>query len=76
VLDPRAWLPAIRGVWRKLRNSGLRVPDLQGGLLGLPADFLIASDGHVIACKYGVHAYDQWPVDELLGLARGQQRSR
>jgi hypothetical protein len=37
--------------------------------LGLPADFLVAADGHVLACKYGVHAYDQWSVDDLLQLA-------
>ncbi|MGW7379091.1 hypothetical protein [Streptomyces sp. NPDC054794] len=40
-----------------------------GGRLGLPADFLIAPDGCVLAAKYGEHAYDQWSVDELLGLA-------
>ncbi|WP_258958033.1 hypothetical protein [Streptomyces leeuwenhoekii] len=32
----------------------------------LPADFLIASDGRVLAAKYGEHVYDQWSVDELL----------
>ena len=37
--------------------------------LGLPADFLLAPDGHVLAYKYGVHAYDQWSVDDLLHLA-------
>src|SRR5207253_7209739 len=40
-----------------------------GGLLGLPADFLIAPDGRVAALKYGEHAYDQWAVDELLDHA-------
>jgi hypothetical protein len=38
--------------------------------LGLPADFLIGTDGRILALKYGVHAYDQWTVDELLSLAR------
>jgi len=37
--------------------------------LGMPADFLIASDGTVVARKYGEHADDQWSVDELLRLA-------
>jgi hypothetical protein len=41
-----------------------------GGLLGLPADFLIAPDGRIAALKYGQHAYDQWTVDELLDHAR------
>jgi hypothetical protein len=35
----------------------------------MPADFLIASDGAVVARKYGKHADDQWSVDELLRLA-------
>ena len=35
------------------------------------ADLLIAADGNVAAAKYGVHAYGQWSVDELLELASG-----
>ena len=72
-LDPRAWLPGIRGIFRKRRPLAA---DLHGGPLGLPADFLIASDGRVLARKYGVHAYDQWSVDELLALARGRRVTR
>lgn len=73
VLDPRAWWPTLRGLNRSLRASaGGRQPappaHPHGGRLGLPADFLIASDGRVLACKYGVHAYDQWSVDDLLSL--------
>jgi peroxiredoxin len=37
--------------------------------LGMPADFLIDSDGTVLAAKYGEHGADQWSVDELLALA-------
>lgn len=40
------------------------------GRFGLPADFLIASDGAVVACKYDSHVYDQWSVDEILRLSR------
>ncbi|EUA90004.1 putative alkyl hydroperoxide reductase/ Thiol specific antioxidant/ Mal allergen [Mycobacterium ulcerans str. Harvey] len=36
--------------------------------MGLPADFLIGSDGRVLATKYGNHADDQWSVDEPLDL--------
>jgi hypothetical protein len=39
--------------------------------LGLPGDFLIAPSGQIKAVKYGTHAYDQWPVDELIALAKG-----
>jgi peroxiredoxin len=65
LLDPRAWLAGMRAVTRR-RPS---VPANRQQALGLPADFLLAADGHVLACKYGVHAYDQWSVDDLLQLA-------
>ena len=75
LLDPRAWLPIVRAVLNSVRDvirDGRPVPPVwpRGGSLGLPADFLIAADGHVLACKYGVHADDQWSVDELLSLVR------
>lgn len=75
LLDPRAWVPVLRGLARSLwaivrKREAIPpiVPD--GGSLGLPAEFLIDSEGRVMACKYGEHAYDQWSVDELLGFAR------
>jgi hypothetical protein len=48
----------------------------EGGRLGLPADFLIAPDGRVLAEKYGAHVDDQWSVDELLTLAASVERER
>jgi peroxiredoxin len=51
----------MRGAFGPMRPNG--------GMLGLPADFLIAPDGRVAALKYGQHAYDQWSVDELLDHA-------
>ncbi|MFU8853279.1 peroxiredoxin-like family protein [Micromonospora sp. SL1-18] len=76
VLTPRAWGPILRAVTRSAW-AGLRgrerppaaVP--HGGRFGLPADFLVAPDGRVLAAKYGEHAYDQWSVDELLTLVSG-----
>ena len=57
-----------------MKRSAMRRPlgplTPTGGLLGLPADFLIAPDGRLVALKYGEHAYDQWTVDELLGYAK------
>ena len=75
LVDPRAWVPILRGVTRSLRMVVRREqpsPALNphGGRFGLPADFLLASDGRVLACKYGSHVYDQWSVDEILGHAR------
>jgi peroxiredoxin len=60
-------------VGRGMRQTSARA--LVGALgptenhLGMPADFLIASDGALVARKYGEHADDQWSVDELLRLA-------
>jgi peroxiredoxin len=79
LLDPRAWWPVMRAVahslWGMIRaRRPLPAVDTHGGRLGLPADFLIGSDGGVLACKYGHHVDDhvddQRSVDELLGLAR------
>lgn len=44
-----------------------------GGIDSLPADFLLAGDGTVVAAKYGKHYYDQWGVDELLALAKSHR---
>ncbi|MFJ8591696.1 peroxiredoxin-like family protein [Streptomyces sp. NPDC093598] len=74
LLSPHAWGPVVRAVLRGAREvlgGRERLPAARqpGGRLGLPADFLIAPDGRILAVKYGEHVYDQWPVDELLHLA-------
>lgn len=63
-----AWKASLKGILRKDKPAMKVMPN--GGILGLPADFLIASDGTVRAAHYGTHAYDQWSVDELLRLTR------
>jgi AhpC/TSA family len=74
LLDPRSWPAIIRGSTLTLRGR-FRAPAGRqaGGRLGLPADFLIAPDGVVLAAKYGAHADDQWSVDELLAQAAAGQ---
>jgi peroxiredoxin len=78
--DPRAWQAIARGVLRDLGPllTGRRPapPPANGGRLGLPADFLIAPDGVLLAAKYGDHADDQWSVDELLTVAHGATDQR
>ena len=76
VLNPRAWPAMVRGVGHSIgaviKRKEKAPPVIhENGSLGLPGDFLIASDGHVIASKYGTHAFDQWTVDEVLQLAKG-----
>jgi peroxiredoxin len=74
LVNPRAWFPIAKGILVSLKEialNGRRAPSLKpkGGRYGLPADFMIAPDGRVVACKYGAHASDQWSVDEILALA-------
>ena len=63
---PAFSLNAMHWVFRH-RRLGQMNPT--GGMLGFPADFLIAGNGCVIAVKYGKNADDQWSVDELLTQA-------
>ncbi|MEV0252591.1 peroxiredoxin-like family protein [Nocardia sp. NPDC050712] len=80
LLDPRAWPTILRGVahtvYAVLRKREVAPPDRpEGGRLGLPADFLIAPDGRVLAAEHGAHADDQWSVDELLALVPATRNS-
>ena len=75
ILKPSAWPAIIRGAARSIAatiRGKQHAPPAKpaGGSTGLPGDFLIASNGRVIASKYGEHAYDQWTVDEVLELAK------
>jgi peroxiredoxin len=74
LLDPRAWPSILRGIihsFVSIVRDKQPVPSLtpHGGRFGLPADFLIAPDGRVLARKDGIHADDQWSVEEVLTLA-------
>jgi hypothetical protein len=75
LLDPRAWPAILRGIIQSfvaIVRDKQPLPSLtpHGGRCGLPADFLIASNGRVLARKYGNHADDQWSVEEVVTLAR------
>ena len=67
VLNPRAWPASIRGNLKRDKPKLGGLPN--GGVLSLPADFLIAADGTVKAAHYGRHADDHWTVDKMLALS-------
>nr|WP_259464519.1 AhpC/TSA family protein [Streptomyces sp. TLI_171] len=74
LLDPRVWPTIARAVARSavlLLRGRERPPASRplGGRIGLPADFLLAADGRVLAAHYGAHAADHWAVDQVLALA-------
>jgi peroxiredoxin len=77
LLDPRVWPFIVAGLSRSLAKTvatGRAAPHFspEGGRLVLPADFLIGTDGRVLACKYAEHASDQWSGDELIRLSQKQ----
>ncbi|APU40845.1 MULTISPECIES: peroxiredoxin-like family protein [unclassified Streptomyces] len=81
LLDPRAWWPVLRAVALgtvEMLRGRQKAParNQHNGRLGLPADFLIAPDGTVLARSYGEHVDDQWPVEKLLTLAEEARRVR
>jgi hypothetical protein len=71
VVNSRTLLMALPNLVRKFPTGpGLPPPGQRfKGVFGFPADFLIGTDGRVVACKYGARADDHWSVDELLSLA-------
>jgi peroxiredoxin len=78
LLDPRVWPTILRAVLRSLVavvRGRERMPSLlpHGGRFGLPGDFLVSPEGRVLACHYGVHADDQWSVDDVLAHAARDQ---
>jgi len=73
LLHPKAWPAIVLAIATMLpdvlrKRSPAPARKQEGGRLGLPADFLIAPDGAVLASHFGRHVYDQWSVDELLNL--------
>jgi peroxiredoxin len=59
--------PAVLWVGvRYMLSTGRFYIKAENGSFGVPADFLIGSDGKIRACHYGVHAYDNWGANELL----------
>jgi peroxiredoxin len=66
ILHPAAWGAALKG---NLSTDKPKMPLMpNGGILGLPADFLVAPDGTLRAAHYGAHADDHWSVDEVIRL--------
>jgi len=66
-LNPRSWMAAARAL---TQSPSLRGASGKGEEhMVLPAEFLIATDGRVLAAKYGKIVDDHWSVDQLLDLA-------
>jgi len=72
--NPRVWLAAARAVGAgAAAHAAVGAAD---GSLGTPGDFLIDPHGRIVASYRGLHADDQWSVDELLQVVRLYRGSR
>jgi peroxiredoxin len=60
---PQAWK-----AFRREAAQGNKAERVHGGVMGLPADFLIEPNGRLLAAHYGRHADDSLSVDDLLEL--------
>lgn len=65
LLHPSAMAAAVAG----MASAPFDPRKNDGGIDGLPADFLIDARGVVVAVNYGAHANDQWSVDDVIALA-------
>jgi hypothetical protein len=69
------WLAFHPRSWRAAARALTQAPSLRGAMgkgeehMGHPADFLVGSQGKVIAVNYGKFIDDHWSVDDLLELA-------
>jgi len=68
IFNPKAWPAMLKGLFAKSRPDISISP--KGGVFGLPADILIGPEGKIGAVHYGVHADDQWSVDQVMKLAK------
>lgn len=66
LMHPSAVAAATRGMFSAPSNPLVG----EGGMNGLPADFLIDRRGALVAVKYGEHAADHWEVAEVIALAQ------
>ena len=68
VLNRKTLVSIVKGTIR----HGVKLPERFESVLYLPADFLIGLDGRILHAKHGIHAYDQWSVDQLIELCIDQ----
>lgn len=72
LLNPAAWPAVVKGAV----STKTVFPEHALTAFELPADFLVAPNGWIVASKYGRHADDQWSVDELISISNSTKASK
>jgi peroxiredoxin len=67
MLSPGTWAQTLRSVGR---GNLPRVSRFQGGVVGVPADFLIDRSGQILSLSYGRHYGDSWSAADALAAVR------
>jgi peroxiredoxin len=65
-------ISVIKSAIKGMQKFGMKTPESLEAEFAVPADFLIDETGKIISFKYGVHADDQWSVDEVLSFVTNQ----
>lgn len=52
-----------------LKGSFPQFDKFEGGITGVPSDFLLDENGHIKELNYGRHLGDSWSVSEVLHIA-------
>jgi peroxiredoxin len=63
LLSPASWRATMAAFGRGYLPQPTR---FQGGVVGIPADFLVDRDGVIAEAHYGRHFGDSWTVDDVL----------
>ena len=66
---PKAWR-----AFRREAQQGNKAQRVHGGVLGLPAEFLIDPAGNILHAHYGRHADDSLSVDDILTFTNNARR--
>ena len=72
LLSPGTWAETLRSI---ARGNLPRPSRFQGGVVGVPADFLIDRSGNVVSLSYGRHYGDSWSVADALAAVRDWRAS-
>jgi peroxiredoxin len=71
LFSPASWIATFRSF---IKGYYPRFNLFEGGIIGIPSDFLINEDGVIIDLHYGKHFGDSWSGSEVLKRLSSPQR--
>lgn len=68
MLSVASWGATLRSIARGHLPKPTR---FQGGVVGVPADFLVDRSGKIVSLNYGRHYGDSWSADDAVAAVQG-----